>query len=195
MRMKIKMNDLTRDEAKEALSNGRKLTHSYFTDVEWVILMGDLILFEDGQTQSYEEFWEFKKDKTWDSGWNIVDERRYKSLDDMKSRMQILDETSKKLSNNFCKTFERACDFDSNSIIPIVYHAMHEYSNQERARVKLKLEEEYTDQKIEEMMIETMKDSWPHCFIDGKLCQRPKNFEDELQHKIAGAKVLLNKIN
>lgn len=190
----MKMNNLTREEAKNALSKGKKLTHSYFDDNEWVIMMDDLILFNDSQTQSSEEFWGFKKGKAWDSGWSIIDERKYKSLGDMKSRIQILDETSKKLSNNFCDTFEKACDFGSEPVIKIVYHAMYEYSNQELARNKFKLEEEYTDQMLEDMMIETMKDKWPHCFIDGKLCQRPKNFEDELQYKIFGAKVLLGKI-
>jgi hypothetical protein len=71
---------------------------------------------------------------------------------------------------------------------------MYEYSNQERVMSKFRLEEEYTDSKIEEMMIDTMKEKWPHCFMDGKLFQRPKNFEDELKHKIEGAKLLLNKI-
>jgi hypothetical protein len=188
------MNDLTREEAVEALLSGKKLTHNYFTNNEWVMMMGDFMLFENNQTQSVDSFWNIRKNDWWNSGWNIVDERRYKSLDDMKSRMQILNEISKKLSNNFCDTFEKACDFGPEPVIKIVYQAMHEYSNQERARSKFRLEEKYTDDRLEEMMIETMKDKWPHCFIDGKLCQRPKNFEDELQYKIAGAKVLLNKI-
>ncbi len=192
--MKIKMNDLTRQEAKDALSSGKKLTHKDFLESQTVILMGDLILFEDLKTQDVDEFWWMKCGETWSSGWSIVDERRYKSLEDMKSRIQILDGVSNRFSNGFCETFEKACDFGPESVIKIVYQAMHEHSNQERARSKFKLEEEYTDNRLEEMMIETMKDKWAHCFIDGKLCQRPKNFEEELQYKIAGAKVLLNKI-
>ena len=192
--MKIKMNNLTRDEAVEALLRGKKLTHNYFADGEWVMMMGEFMLFEDSQTQSVDSFWNIKKGDSWNTGWSIIDERRYKSLEDMKSRMQILDEISKKLSNSFCDTFEKACDFGPEPVIKIVYQAMHEYSNQERARSKFRLEEEYTDNRLEEMMIETMKEKWAHCFIDGKLCQRPKNFEDELQAKIVGAKVLLNKI-
>jgi len=192
--MKTKMNDLTRDEAVEALLSGRKLTHNLFIDGEWVMMMGESMLFDDCQTQSVDSFWNIRKGDIWSTGWNIIDDRRYKSLEDMKSRMQILDETSKKLSNNFCDTFEKACDFGPEPVIKIVYQAMHEYSNQERARSKFRLEEKYTDQKIEDMMIETMKEKWAHCFMDGNLCQRPKNFEDELQYKIAGAKLLLNKI-
>lgn len=192
--MKTKMNDLTRDEAVEALLSGRKLAHRHFLDGEWVMMMGESMLFDDSHIESVDSFWNFRKGDSWNTGWSIVDERRYKSLDDMKSRMQILDETSKKLSNNFCDTFEKACDFGPEPVIKIVYQSMHEYSKQERARTKFKLEEEYTDDRLEEMMIETMKEKWPHCFIDGKLCQRPKNFEDELQHKIAGAKLLLDKI-
>lgn len=190
----MKTTNLNRQEATDALKSGKKLTHSYFPDGEWVIMMGNLMIFEDTQTQHIDDFWRLRPGEFWNSGWSIIDERRYKSLDDMKSRMQILDETSKKLSNSFCDTFEKACDFGPESVIKIVYHAMNEYSIQERERMKFKLQEEYADQKIEEMMIETMRDKWPHCFIDGKLCQRPKNFEDELQSKIAGAKLLLNKI-
>lgn len=192
MKTETKVNDLTRDEVKEALSKGKKLTHIYFTDFKWIIMMGDLILFEDGQTQSSEEFWKFKTGKTWDSGWNIIDDRRYKSLDDMESRMQILDRCAKKFGSY---NFEDFClYYGGDSIIQLVYHAMNEHSVQERSRTKFKLEEEYTDQKIEDMMIDTMKEKWTHCFMDGKLCQRPKNFEDELQYKIEGAKLLLNKI-
>ncbi len=187
------MNNLTREEACEALSKGKKLTHNLFHEGEWVIKMGDLMLFEDNVTQSVEEFWQIRKGDAWSDGWNIVDERRYKSLEDMESRIQILDRCAKKFANS--DSFEKFCLYcGSDSIIQLVYHAMNEHSIQERARVKFKLEEEYTNQKIEEMMIETMKDKWPHCFIDGKLCQRPKNFEDELQHKIFGAKLLLGKI-
>lgn len=190
--MRMKMNDLTREEACEALSNGRKLTHTLFFESEWVIKMGDLILFEDSHSQSSDEFWDIRRGDAWNNGWNIVDERRYKSLDDMESRIQILDRCAKKFGSS---NFEEFClYYGGDSIIQLVYHAMNQHSIQERARVKFKLEEEYTDQAIEDMMIETMKDNWPHCFIDGKLCQRPKNFEDELQSKIAGAKLLLNKI-
>lgn len=192
--MKIKINDLTRNEAVEALLSGRKLTHRYFLDGEWIMMMGESVLFDDSQTQSVDSFWNIRKGDIWSTGWSIVDERRYKSLDDMKSRMQILDETSKRLSNSFCDTFEKAYDFGSEPVIKIVYQAMNEYSNQERARSKFILEEKYTDDRLEEMMIETMKEKWAHCFMGGNLFQRPKNFEDELQYKIDGAKILLNKI-
>lgn len=187
------MNNLTREEAKDALSKGKKLTHNNFLPGETVVLMGELMLFEDLKTQDSDEFWWMRVSETWSTGWSIVDERRYKSLDDMESRMQILDRCAKKFAN--ADNFEEFCLFyDRDSIIQLVYHAMNQHSIQERARFMFKLEEEYTDQKIEEMMIETMKDTWTHCFMDGKLCQRPKNFEDELQNKIAGAKLLLNKI-
>ena len=39
---------MTLEEAKELAQQGVKMTHNYFTDEEYMIMRGNLIVFEDG---------------------------------------------------------------------------------------------------------------------------------------------------
>jgi hypothetical protein len=39
---------MTKQEAIQAMTAGRKVTHTYFTDNEWVSIKGDVFVFEDG---------------------------------------------------------------------------------------------------------------------------------------------------
>lgn len=117
---------------------------------------------------------------------------------ELESRIQILDRLSKKWGqrvNPLVENFDDFCIcFTSEQIMQLVYIAMHEHSLQSLKNFKEKNRELYTDEKIEQMMIDTMKGKWAHCFIDDKLCQRPVNFENELQHKIEGAKLMLGEV-
>lgn len=117
---------------------------------------------------------------------------------ELESRIQILDRLSKKWGqkvNPLVENFDDFCVcFDSEQIMQLVYMAMSEYSKQSSKNSRERNRDLYTDEKIEEMMIDRMKKKWAHCFIDDKLCQRPKNFEEELQHKIEGGKLMLTKI-
>jgi len=118
----------------------------------------------------------------------------------MESRIQILDRLSKKWGqrvNPLIESFEDFCVcFESEAVLQLVYMAMAEYSKQSRIHSHERNREYYTDEKIEEMFIESMREDgkWAHCFMDGKLMQRPKFFEDELQNKIEGAKMMLKKL-
>ena len=47
-----------------------------------------------------------------------------------KSRMEILDECSQKLSGGKVKTFEETCMYDFESISKVVYYAMNKYAQQ-----------------------------------------------------------------
>lgn len=67
-------------EAKLALSEGKKVTHNYFLDGEFVYLecvnpntmpVKYEMVFEDGNTQEEGEFWELRKGSQWDNGWEI----------------------------------------------------------------------------------------------------------------------------
>jgi len=117
---------------------------------------------------------------------------------ELESRIQILDRLSKKWGqrvNPLVENFEDFCFcYNPRAILDLVYMAMSEYQRQWDVMLREKNREQYTDDKIEEMMIDTMKSKWAHCFIGDKLCQRPKNFEEELQYKIEGAKLMLTKI-
>lgn len=64
---------MNRQQAKEALANGAKLTHRYFTSEEWVKSMGDgMYIFEDGIMCNVDGFWMDRKDGSFDSGWHVL---------------------------------------------------------------------------------------------------------------------------
>lgn len=71
---------MNRHEAKLALSEGKKITHAYFSKGEYVYLecinpntipVKYECVFEDGTTQEEREFWELRKGSQWDNGWEI----------------------------------------------------------------------------------------------------------------------------
>lgn len=117
---------------------------------------------------------------------------------DTESRIQILDRLSEKWgqrTNPLVENFDDFCVcFDHKAITQLIYIAMAEYQKQWDVIRRERNREEYTDVKIEEMMIDTMKDKWAHCWIGEELCQRPKGFEDELKLKVEGARLMLEKI-
>ena len=66
------MTTLTLTEAEELARQGIKVTHTYFTPDEWLIMKGNLIIFEDG-SQIYMSDW--SRDKSYLlSGWSIYKE-------------------------------------------------------------------------------------------------------------------------
>ena len=63
---------MNREEAKQALKDGERLTHTYFSDDEWVQSGIGRYEFEDGCQCSYQEFWSYRNDKGFDEGWSII---------------------------------------------------------------------------------------------------------------------------
>jgi hypothetical protein len=61
---------MTKQEAISAMAKGWRVTHAYFQNDEWVTLQGDLILFENEVTMSFDRFWENRK-TGFDTGWKI----------------------------------------------------------------------------------------------------------------------------
>ena len=63
-------------EAKEALRQGKRLRHFYFTPDEWVQgitkIGATYYLFEDGCRCSPSMFWKTRYDGAWDCGWSEV---------------------------------------------------------------------------------------------------------------------------
>ena len=71
---------MNRDEAKQALSEGKKITHDFFQNDEYVYLecvnpntrpIKYECVFEDGVTQDEDEFWLIRSDDNWNEGWEI----------------------------------------------------------------------------------------------------------------------------
>ena len=116
----------------------------------------------------------------------------------MESRMQILDRLSKnwgQRTNPLVENFEDFClCFDYDAIWQLVYIAMAEYSNQSSLHSRERNREQYTKEKMEELMMDSMKENWGHCFIDDKLVHRPKDFEKELKSKVEGANIMLKRV-
>ncbi len=63
---------MTKDEAIEALDNGKTLTHTFFTSDEWVKGIGAAMYqFEDGVKCSASEFWKYRgRNLGFNSGWS-----------------------------------------------------------------------------------------------------------------------------
>jgi len=101
-------------------------------------------------------------------------------------------------TNPLVENFDDFClCFDSQAIVQLVYMAMAEYNKQSGLHSRERNREQYTDEKIEEMMIDIMRENgrWAHCFIDDRLMQRPKFFEDELKYRVEGAKMMLKALS
>ena len=60
---------MTFEEAKEQARKGIKVTHTYFTDDEYMTMRGDIIIFEDG-VEIFAEDW--MKGKAYlNDGWSL----------------------------------------------------------------------------------------------------------------------------
>jgi len=66
------MIELNKTKAIEALTKGKTLRHRWFSDEEWIKLDADNYLFEDGETCSPEEFWKWRTDVSWLTGWFVT---------------------------------------------------------------------------------------------------------------------------
>lgn len=62
---------MTKTEAIEAMKNGQKVTHTNFCGSEWMTMRGSKIEFEDGAACSEREFWYFRKDESWETGYSL----------------------------------------------------------------------------------------------------------------------------
>lgn len=65
---------MNRSEAMQALREGKKITHVYFTDGEFVYLEEGKVMYEDGASSSVEFFWSIRENELWDKGWKIYEE-------------------------------------------------------------------------------------------------------------------------
>lgn len=63
---------MTRYEAAQALKEGKKLTHKYFSPDEWVMGIGDgYYLLEDGVQCTAAEFWKYRQKEYFDNDWEL----------------------------------------------------------------------------------------------------------------------------
>lgn len=67
--------NLTRAEAIQAMKEGKKVSHRYFTPDEFIYMEGDTIHTEDGAQCSSKEFWSIRSNVMWEIDWNIYPEK------------------------------------------------------------------------------------------------------------------------
>lgn len=65
---------MTKDEAILSMRNGKKVRHDYFSDGEWITMLGNIIRMEQGQECWSSEFWKYREGTGWETGWSIVNE-------------------------------------------------------------------------------------------------------------------------
>lgn len=66
------MNGITKEEAIAEMLKGNKVTHKYFSANEWMTHTADgRILLEDGVKCLPSEFWRWRADESWNSGYSL----------------------------------------------------------------------------------------------------------------------------
>ena len=64
----------TKDEAIELMEQGVKMRHRHFSDHEWCTMENGKIVLEDGVKCSPDEFWRWRRQKSWLTEWAKFDE-------------------------------------------------------------------------------------------------------------------------
>jgi len=65
---------MTKQDAITAMREGKKVTHRYFSNDEWVALTATgLYLFEDGAICTSLLFWQDRQGEYWETGWSVFE--------------------------------------------------------------------------------------------------------------------------
>ncbi len=64
----------TKAEAIEKMKEGIKMRHCHFSDDEWAIMENGKMVLEDGVRCSPHEFWHWRIDDSWNTGWGLYEE-------------------------------------------------------------------------------------------------------------------------
>ena len=67
----MKEQSMTKNDAIKAMNNGKKVSHIKFTPDEWMMTSDRGYEFEDGAKCTKEEFWRFRNEEAWLSGWRL----------------------------------------------------------------------------------------------------------------------------
>lgn len=62
------------EEAKQALIAGKKLTHDYFSEGEFIQMIDGKIISEDGV--QHDNFWGLRQLEGWNNDWSIYQEKQ-----------------------------------------------------------------------------------------------------------------------
>lgn len=62
-------------EAIQAMRAGKRVRHRFFSDDEFVTMVGDLIVDENGYEFSQTMFWNDRTTEVWENDWEIVPDK------------------------------------------------------------------------------------------------------------------------
>jgi hypothetical protein len=62
---------MNKAEAIQAMREGKKVTHRYFSQDEWMTMEGGQILLEDGVRCSQNQFWADRTSPEWEDGYSL----------------------------------------------------------------------------------------------------------------------------
>lgn len=62
---------MNKEAALAFMKQGQKVTHVHFAPDEWMIIKDGIIHFEDGASCSIEEFYKYRTDESWLTGYRL----------------------------------------------------------------------------------------------------------------------------
>lgn len=62
---------MNKEQALQAMREGKKVTHTYFEEHEWMTIVGYKIQLEDNVVISIEEFFKYRDTEDWNEGYSI----------------------------------------------------------------------------------------------------------------------------
>lgn len=65
---------MNKEEAIQAMQEGKKVTHRYFTPDEWMTMRMGMVVLEDGVVCTPQEFWQWRTDSVWNNGYKLFEE-------------------------------------------------------------------------------------------------------------------------
>lgn len=65
---------MNKQEAIQAMIDGKKVTHNHFSTNEWMTIKYGKIVLEDGVICPPAEFWEWRQDESWNDGYSLFEE-------------------------------------------------------------------------------------------------------------------------
>jgi|JFJP01.1.fsa_nt_gi hypothetical protein len=64
---------MLKSEAIQEMQNGRRITHEYFDNNEFMTMKDGQICLEDGVKCSPEEYWKWRTTEDWETGYSFYD--------------------------------------------------------------------------------------------------------------------------
>ena len=64
---------MSKEEAIQAMKEGKRLTHRLFAADEWMTMQEGMVILEDGVVCTPRYYWQWRTDPGWDDGYKLFD--------------------------------------------------------------------------------------------------------------------------